>query len=106
LISSFQACVAIVEIFVQRQILLLVRAFAALGVSIPFIEAVVVQAVPSLIFWELRRKDFWEQIAHHLVTLFLIVYSSRHASNLCASYGVHRPFVSVWLAVPFVKTPA
>jgi len=82
LISSFQACVAIVEIFVQRQILLLVRAFAALGVSIPFIEAVVVQAVPSLIFWELRRKDFWEQIAHHLVTLFLIVYSSK-ISGLC-----------------------
>ncbi|DBB03589.1 hypothetical protein WJX82_004993 [Trebouxia sp. C0006] len=33
------------------------------------------QGIPSLIFWELRRKDFWEQIAHHIVTLFLIVYS-------------------------------
>lgn len=34
-----------------------------------------IQGIPSLIFWELRRKDFWEQIAHHVVTLFLIVYS-------------------------------
>ena len=33
------------------------------------------QGIPSLVLWEVRRKDFWEQIAHHLVTLFLIVYS-------------------------------
>ena len=35
----------------------------------------ILQGIPSLIFWEHRRKDFWEQIAHHVVTLFLIVYS-------------------------------
>lgn len=33
------------------------------------------QAVPSLIFWEVRRKDFWESMAHHFATLGLIVYS-------------------------------
>ena len=35
----------------------------------------VLQAVPSLIFWEVRRKDFWESMAHHFATLGLIVYS-------------------------------
>ena len=33
------------------------------------------QAVPYLIFWEVRRKDFWENFAHHLATIGLIVYS-------------------------------
>ncbi|KAK9821601.1 hypothetical protein WJX81_004562 [Elliptochloris bilobata] len=33
------------------------------------------QAVPSLVFWEVRRKDFWESMAHHFATLGLIVYS-------------------------------
>lgn len=33
------------------------------------------QAVPSLIFWEVRRKDFWEQMAHHIATIGLITYS-------------------------------
>ncbi|CAL8465112.1 g4647 [Coccomyxa elongata] len=33
------------------------------------------QAVPSLIFWEVRRKDFWENMAHHIATLGLITYS-------------------------------
>ncbi|CAL5229488.1 g12821 [Coccomyxa viridis] len=34
-----------------------------------------VQAIPSLIFWEVRRKDFWEQMAHHVATIGLITYS-------------------------------
>lgn len=34
-----------------------------------------IQAIPSLMFWEHRRKDFWEQFGHHVVTLILIVYS-------------------------------
>lgn len=34
-----------------------------------------VQAIPSLIFWEVRRKDFWEQMAHHIATIGLITYS-------------------------------
>lgn len=33
------------------------------------------QAVPSLIFWEVKRKDFWENMAHHFATLGLIIYS-------------------------------
>ena len=35
----------------------------------------VVQAIPALIFWEVRRKDFLEMFAHHIVTLALITYS-------------------------------
>eukprot|EP00884_Botryococcus_braunii_P003814 jgi/Botrbrau1/13433/Bobra.0082s0037.1 len=34
-----------------------------------------VQAIPSLCFWEVRRKDFWESFAHHIATVGLIVYS-------------------------------
>jgi len=49
------------------------------------------QGIPSLIFWEHRRKDFWEQIAHHVVTLFLIIYS--YSVNFmkvgCAVFLVH-----------------
>ena len=37
--------------------------------------ATAVQAVPTLVFWEVRRKDFWEQMAHHFATLGLITYS-------------------------------
>lgn len=33
------------------------------------------QAIPSLIFWEVRRKDFLESLAHHIATLILICYS-------------------------------
>jgi len=33
------------------------------------------QAVPYLFLWEVRRKDFWENFAHHLATIGLIVYS-------------------------------
>ena len=28
-----------------------------------------------LMFWEVRRKDFLEMFAHHIVTLALITYS-------------------------------
>lgn len=34
-----------------------------------------IQAIPVLVFWEVRRKDFLENMAHHWVTLALIVYS-------------------------------
>jgi len=34
-----------------------------------------VQAIPYLIFWEVRRKDFWENFGHHLATIGLILYS-------------------------------
>lgn len=43
--------------------------------SIATDNAVFLQAVPSLVFWEVRRKDFWESMAHHFATLGLIVYS-------------------------------
>ncbi|KAK9813659.1 hypothetical protein WJX73_002155 [Symbiochloris irregularis] len=33
------------------------------------------QAVPSLIWWEVRRKDFAENMIHHFATLGLIIYS-------------------------------
>lgn len=33
------------------------------------------QAVPTLIWWEVRRKDFAENMVHHLATLGLIIYS-------------------------------
>lgn len=33
------------------------------------------QAIPSLLFWEVRRKDFVESLAHHVATLTLIIYS-------------------------------
>jgi TLC domain len=33
------------------------------------------QAIPTLLFWEVRRKDFLESLAHHVATLILIVYS-------------------------------
>lgn len=33
------------------------------------------QAIPTLLFWEVRRKDFVESLAHHVATLILIVYS-------------------------------
>ena len=35
----------------------------------------VLQAVPTLMFWEVRRKDFWENMAHHIATIGLITYS-------------------------------
>eukprot|EP00208_Stichococcus_sp_RCC1054_P000408 CAMPEP_0206138104 /NCGR_PEP_ID=MMETSP1473-20131121/3074_1 /ASSEMBLY_ACC=CAM_ASM_001109 /TAXON_ID=1461547 /ORGANISM="Stichococcus sp, Strain RCC1054" /LENGTH=293 /DNA_ID=CAMNT_0053531433 /DNA_START=347 /DNA_END=1229 /DNA_ORIENTATION=+ len=34
-----------------------------------------IQAIPYLVFWETRRKDFLESFAHHVATLVLIVYS-------------------------------
>ncbi|KAK9824507.1 hypothetical protein WJX72_010967 [[Myrmecia] bisecta] len=33
------------------------------------------QAIPVLLFWEVRRKDFWANLGHHLATLILIGYS-------------------------------
>ena len=39
-------------------------------------------------FWEVRRKDFLEMFAHHIVTLALITYSY---SLKCASYAEHVP---------------
>ena len=33
------------------------------------------QAVPSLLWWETRRKDFAENMLHHFATLGLIIYS-------------------------------
>lgn len=34
-----------------------------------------VQAVPYLIFFEVRRSDFWQTFLHHVVTFTLIAYS-------------------------------
>lgn len=34
-----------------------------------------VQALPYLVFFEVQRKDFWENVCHHLATLGLITYS-------------------------------
>ena len=39
------------------------------------LRAGAMQAIPVLLFWEVKRKDFWENFAHHWVTLALIVYS-------------------------------
>lgn len=33
------------------------------------------QAIPSLVFWEVRRKDFLESLAHHVATFILLGYS-------------------------------
>ena len=54
---------------------------ACLGVSTTHpklpqeVRYVHLQALPMLIFWETRRKDFAETFAHHVATLALIVYS-------------------------------
>eukprot|EP01025_Chloroclados_australasicus_P009854 TRINITY_DN1380_c1_g1_i1.p1 TRINITY_DN1380_c1_g1~~TRINITY_DN1380_c1_g1_i1.p1 ORF type:complete len:351 (-),score=27.59 TRINITY_DN1380_c1_g1_i1:276-1226(-) len=34
-------------------------------------------ALPALVFWETRRKDFWASFLHHVVTLVLIIYSDQ-----------------------------
>ena len=34
-----------------------------------------VQALPYLVLFEVQRKDFWENVCHHLATLGLITYS-------------------------------
>ena len=33
------------------------------------------QGIVSLVFWETRRKDFGVMMAHHVVTVILIVFS-------------------------------
>ena len=33
------------------------------------------QGVPYLILFEVKRRDFWENVCHHIATLGLIVYS-------------------------------
>lgn len=34
-----------------------------------------VQAIPMIFFWETKRKDRWEMVAHHIATVILIAYS-------------------------------
>ncbi len=60
--------------------------------SIATDKAVFLQAVPSLVFWEVRRKDFWESMAHHFATLGLIVYSYQVK---CAPVNVHSYIMGV-----------
>ena len=44
--------------------------------SIPLLSSCLhVQALPYLVFFEVQRKDFWENVCHHLATLGLITYS-------------------------------
>ena len=38
--------------------------------TLPFL-----QAVPTLVFWEVRRRDYAENMAHHLATIGLVIYS-------------------------------
>lgn len=33
------------------------------------------QAIPTLIVWDLKRKDFYQMLAHHVATVGLIMYS-------------------------------
>lgn len=33
------------------------------------------QAIPMVFFWETKRKDMWELVAHHIATVILIGYS-------------------------------
>jgi ceramide synthetase len=33
------------------------------------------QAIPMVFFWETKRKDMWELVAHHVATVILIGYS-------------------------------
>ena len=33
------------------------------------------QAIPMIFFWETKRKDRWELVAHHIATVILIAYS-------------------------------
>ena len=59
-----------------------------------------IYSIPSLFFWETRRKDFLENFVHHLVTLFLIVYS--HYVNFMRVGGVVlllHDVCDIWLEV-------
>uniref|UniRef100_A0A061RHE7 Acyl-CoA-dependent ceramide synthase n=1 Tax=Tetraselmis sp. GSL018 TaxID=582737 RepID=A0A061RHE7_9CHLO len=92
-----------------------------------------IYSIPSLFLWEIRRKDFLEQIAHHFVTLFLIVYShyvnfmrvggmvmllhdlcdiwlefaklGNYANNEMLSTALFVVFLVVWIAMRIVYFP-
>ncbi|XP_075265200.1 uncharacterized protein LOC142357475 [Convolutriloba macropyga] len=92
-----------------------------------------IYSIPSLFLWETRRKDFVENLAHHIVTLFLIVYShyvnfmrvgamvlllhdvcdiwlefaklGNYANNEALSTAMFVVFLLVWIAMRLVYFP-
>ena len=55
------------------------------------------QAVPTLMFWEVRRKDFWENMAHHIATIGLITYS--YQVKCGPTHAQKEPMCQVHIAV-------
>lgn len=92
------------------------------------------QAIPSMIIWDLKRKDFYQMLVHHIATIGLIAYSIRtnfvkagalililhdvcdvlmEAAKLCrylewnqASTVVFGVFVVVWILMRVIYLPA